>query len=317
MKPRIYRLLIGTLLAILLVSPLQAEAAKKLIPMGQSIGVALKLDFVYVAHDVLLESGSWLKGGMIVDKVDGQSISSVQEVSSHLQQGEKISTWVVRQNGQTSSVEVQPQEATYLLPFLKDETDGIGTLTFIDPESKQYGALGHQIIDEALKEPPEFMDGSIFLASVHQIKKSLPGKPGYKMSVIAEDAKRLGSVELNSLYGIFGKWELGLKQSLPQPMEIMQNKDIAIGDAKLYTAIEGSKVEAFTIAIIDVSKESMKFEVTDQRLLQKAGGILQGMSGSPIIQDGKFVGAVTHMYVDEPEKGAAIPLVEMLKKSPN
>lgn len=316
MRNPIYRLLIGTLLIILLASPLQVEAAKKLIPMGQSIGVALQLSFVYVAHDVLLESGSWLKGGMIVEKVDEQSISSVEDVTSHFNESEKTSVWTVRQNGQTSTIKVLQKEADYLLPFLKDKTDGIGTLTFIDPETKQYGALGHQIIDEALKEPPKFSDGSIFLASIHQIKKSVPGKPGYKMSIIAEDAKRLGNVKMNSLYGIFGKWEMTSQQSLPQAIEIMQNDEISIGDAKLYTAIEGSKVEMFTISITEVSQESIKFEVTDQRLLKKTGGILQGMSGSPIVQNGQFVGAVTHMYVDEPEKGAAIPLIEMLKKTP-
>ena len=96
----------------------------------------------------------------------------------------------------------------------------------------------------------------------------------------------------------------------------MHKDDIAIGEAKLYTAIEGSKVEDFTIRITDVSSRTMKFEVTDKKLLEKTGGILQGMSGSPIIQNGQFVGAVTHMYVDAPEKGAAITLEDMLKQSP-
>lgn len=314
MKTPIYKLLVGTLLAVLLVSPLQVEAAKKLIPMGQSIGVSLQLSFVYVANDVLLESGSWLKGGMIVEKIDHQPIVSVEDVIHNSKV--TTSTWTVRFNGKTSTVQVQEKEVTYLLPFLKDETDGIGTLTFVDPDTHQYGALGHQIIDEALKEPPTFTDGSIFLASIHQIKKSVPGQPGYKMSVIADDAVPLGNVEVNALYGIFGQWEQASSKSLPQPMEIMHKKDIVVGEAKLYTAIEGSKIEAFTIQITDVSSRTMRFEVTDKELLEKTGGILQGMSGSPIVQKGQFVGAVTHMYVDEPEKGAAIALEDMLKKSP-
>jgi len=315
MRNPIHKLLVGTLLAILLVSPLQVEAAKKLIPMGQSIGVALDLSFVYVTHDVLLESGSWLKGGMIVEKVGTKEISSVKEVENQVTSSGNL-IWTVRYNNKMTTIKVQSQEMKYLLPFLKDKTDGIGTLTFIDPETHQYGALGHQIIDEALKEPPKFTDGSIFLASIHQIKKSVPGKPGYKMSVIAKDAMKLGNVEINALYGIFGNWESSIQQSLSQPMDIMQTKDISTGEALLYTAIEGSKVEEFSIRITDVENESIKFEVTDKRLLEKTGGILQGMSGSPVIQNGQFVGAVTHMYVDEPEKGAAIPLVEMLKKSP-
>lgn len=315
MRNPVCRLLIGTLLAILLVSPLQVEAAKKLIPMGQSIGVALKLSFVYVAHDVLLENGSWLKGGMIIEKINGQDISSVKDLTKKLEKGEKASTLLVSVKGKKSSLEVEPQEAQLLLPFLKDETDGIGTLTYIDPDTKDYGALGHQIIDEALKEPPTFIAGSIFLASIHQIKKSVPGRPGYKMSIIENDAERLGTVEQNSLHGIFGKWELDLQQSLPRPIEIMQRKDIKIGKATMQTAIEGSKVESFTINITHVTKEGMQIIVTDERLLKKTGGILQGMSGSPIIQNGQFVGAITHMYVDEPTKGAAIHVVEMLGKT--
>lgn len=315
MRNPIHKLLFGTLLFILLVSPLQVQAAKKVIPMGQSIGVALELSFVYVTNDVLLESGSWLKGGMIVEKIGTKEISSVKDLESQITSSGNA-TWTVRYNHQVSSFKVQSQEMKYLLPFLKDKTDGIGTLTFIDPETHQYGALGHQIVDEALKEPPHFTDGSIFLASIDQIKKSVPGKPGYKMSVIADDAVRLGNVELNALYGIFGNWETPIQQSLSQPMEIMQSDDISVGEAMLYTAIEGSKVEKFSIRITNVAKDSVKFEVTDKRLLEKTGGILQGMSGSPVIQNGQFVGAVTHMYVNEPEKGAAIPLVEMLKKFP-
>lgn len=102
-----------------------------------------------------------------------------------------------------------------------------------------------------------------------------------------------------------------------KPIEIMHDDEIQLGKAELLTAIEGSKVESFTIEIVKIEDNYLQFEITDQNLLSKTGGILQGMSGSPILQNGKFVGAVTHMFVEQPARGAAITLSEMLKKKPN
>ncbi len=291
--------------------------AKKLIPMGESIGIQLQLPFVYVAHDVLLPNGEWLKKGDFITELNGREIDSVSSLKEELD-AESL-TISVRKNNEKEErkISLNKDEANNILPFLKDETDGIGTLTFIDPESKQYGALGHQIVDGVLNAPPKFTDGSIFLASIEQIKKSSPGHPGYKISVIENNNIRLGSIKSNDLYGIFGNWETDIKQSLRQPIEIMREEDINLGKAELYTAIEGSTVEKFEIDIIKAEDSILQFIVTDKKLLDKTGGILQGMSGSPIIQDGKFVGAVTHMFVEQPSKGAAISVVEMLKKSPD
>lgn len=102
-----------------------------------------------------------------------------------------------------------------------------------------------------------------------------------------------------------------------KPIEIMHDDEIQLGKAELLTAIEGSKVESFTIEIVKIEDNFLQFEITDQNLLSKTGGILQGMSGSPILQNGKFVGAVTHMFVEQPARGANITLSEMLKKKPN
>ncbi|KGR78384.1 SpoIVB peptidase S55 domain-containing protein [Ureibacillus manganicus] len=287
--------------------------AKKLIPMGESIGIQLQLPFVYVAHDVLLPNGEWLKKGDFITELNGRKINSVSSLKEELN-GSNL-TLSIQKKDEKKQLALTKQEASNILPFLKDETDGIGTLTYIDPESKQYGALGHQIIDGVLNAPPKFIEGSIFLASIEQIKKSSPGHPGYKISVIENNNIRLGNIKSNDLYGIFGQWETN-NQSLRQPIEIMHEKDIQLGKAELYTAIEGSKVEKFEIDIIKTEDSFLQFVVTDKKLLDKTGGILQGMSGSPIIQDGKFVGAVTHMFVEQPSKGAAISVVEMLKKKP-
>lgn len=315
MKCHSRNLLTLLLLTVFLLTPTTFAAAKKLIPMGESIGIQLELPFVYVAHDVLLPNGQWLKKGDIITEVNSEPIDSIEKVEQNLS-GNKL-TFTVEQKSEPREIKLTNEQANNILPFLKDETDGIGTLTFIDPESKQYGALGHQIIDGVLNEPPEFIAGSIFLASIEQIKKSSPGQPGYKISVIDKDNIRLGNVKSNELYGIFGNWETNLSESLRKPIDIMHEDDIKLGKAELFTAIEGSEVEAFEIELIKIEENFLQFVVTDKELLEKTGGILQGMSGSPIIQNGKFVGAVTHMFVEQPSKGAAISVTEMLKKSPN
>lgn len=287
--------------------------AKQLIPMGQSIGIQLKLPFVYIAHDVLLPNGEWLKQGEMVTAIDGKKLSKL----TTLQQLNQSVELTIENGKQDRKLKLAADELTNLLPFLKDETDGIGTLTFIDPESQEYGALGHQIIDATLKKPPKFKEGSIFMASIAQVKKSTPGQPGYKISVVDKSYKRLGTIANNDLYGIFGAWEQDLQHSVQRPIEIIRAQDIKLGKAQLLTAIEGNDVTAFDIEITKLDGPLLEFIVTDKMLLAKTGGILQGMSGSPIIQNESFVGAVTHMFVEKPSKGAAISIIEMLKKTPN
>jgi len=302
------------MLIVLLFMPVKAFAAKKLIPMGEAIGIQLQLSHVFVAHDVLLASNQWMKGGAVIEKINDITVKTLADAKKAVaRQGQQ--KWTIKNEGKEVTLELQEQEAEHVISFLKDETDGVGTLTYIDPETKNYGALGHQIVDSTLQEAPNFHAGSIFLASIQQIRKSIPGQPGYKISSIEKHQDRLGSIDKNTVYGIFGRWEDGYQQSLPKAIEIMHEKDIKAGKAEIYTAIKGSKVETFSIEIVKVENERLEFIVTDKKLIEKTGGILQGMSGSPIIQDGRFVGAVTHMFVEEPKKGAAITVAEMLKKS--
>lgn len=316
MRCHLRNLLTYVLLTILILSPASYAHAKKLIPMGESIGIQLQLPFVYVAHDVLLPNGQWLKKGDIIKTINNQPVDSIETLKQNLS-GTDITLAIEQKSNETKEITLTNEQTNNILPFLKDETDGIGTLTYIDPDSKQYGALGHQIIDGVLNKPPEFTDGSIFLASIEQIKKSSPGNPGYKISVIDRNDIRLGSILSNDLYGIFGEWESDLKKANRKPIEIMNDREIELGEAQLLTAIEGSKVESFTIEIVKIEDNFLQFEVTDETLLSKTGGILQGMSGSPILQKEKFVGAVTHMFVEQPSRGAAITVNEMLKKKPN
>lgn len=296
---------------LLIVVPIQVSA-KELIPMGHSIGIQLKLPFIFVSHDVLLANGEWLKQGDKVIAINSQKVEQV----SQLQDVKEEVQLTIERSSKEKNITLKKDELQQLTSFLKDETDGIGTLTFLDPDTKEYGALGHQIIDRALTTPPPFTNGAIFLASISQLKKSAPGQPGYKISIVNKEQDQLGNILYNNVYGVFGQWQQSITDSLQQSIEIIRASDVKKDKAVILTAIEGEKVEPFSIIIDKVEETNIIFRVTDEKLLSKTGGILQGMSGSPIIQNGRFVGAVTHMFVEQPEKGAALPIEEMLKKTP-
>lgn len=287
--------------------------AKELIPMGHSIGIQLQLPHVFVTHDVLLPDGKWLKQGDKVMLLNGQRITQLAQLDDMT---ETVELTIERKN-KSQLILLTAAQLNNVRPFLKDETDGIGTLTFIDPESKEFGALGHQIVDTTLKEPPIFNEGGIYMASISQVRKSEPGQPGYKISVVDPTATKLGNVLKNDVYGVFGEWQSPLTNSVRQSMEIIHAADVQLGEAQIYTAIEGTDVKAYTIQIESKQHDTFQFTVKDERLIEKTGGILQGMSGSPVIQNDQFVGAVTHMYVEKPTKGAGLFIIEMLKKTPH
>ena len=296
---------------LLILSPMQVFG-KSLIPMGHSIGVQLQMPYVIVAQDVLLESSEWLKKGERVLKLNGEKISQLDELS-----GKDESFTLTLENGkQQREISVSSHELIHLKPFLRSETDGVGTLTYIDPETMEYGALGHQIVDSTMKLPPKFSEGAIYEASISQVKKSTPGQPGYKISIVDKTQTPLGTVNSNDVYGIFGNWEQSLHDSLHPPLEIIHANELKKGKAQILTAIDGEEVNFYDIKIDKQTDNTFTFHVVDERLIDKTGGIIQGMSGSPIIQDNQFVGAVTHMFIEEPTKGAGILVIEMLKKSP-
>lgn len=309
--------LIVSLAIILLFLPIGAKAAsgneQALIPMGHSIGIKMDLSGVFITNDVLLGKDEWLKAGDLIGQVGNTAISKLknfEQALSTIHGKEEVSVLVTR-NGEPFQVQSDSEAMKRLLPFLKDRTEGTGTLTYVDPNKGTYGALGHQIIDSSFKSPPVFQAGSIHLSEIEQIRKSVPGNPGYKISTIIKDAHPLGTINKNNIYGIFGVWNKAHEEVLSKPLKIMHPVDIKVGLAEIYTTVEGTKVESFSIQITKVEKDQFLFTLTDAKLLEKTGGILQGMSGSPVIQNGQFAGAVTHMFVDEPKNGAALFLQTM------
>lgn len=292
-------------------SPMQV-LGKSLIPMGHSIGVQLQMPNVIVAQDVLLDNNEWIKQGDRITKLNGANIRQITELFA---EGESV-ILTVETGKQQREISVSNHQLMHIKPFLRSETDGVGTLTYIDPETMEYGALGHQIVDSTIKQAPKFSDGAIYEASISQVKKSSPGQPGYKISIVDKTQTPLGTVNSNDVYGIFGNWEQALHDSLHRPLEIIHANELKKGKAQILTAIDGEAVDLFDIIIDKQTDNTFTFHVVDERLIKKTGGIIQGMSGSPIIQNNQFVGAITHMFVEEPTKGAGILVMEMLKKSP-
>lgn len=309
---RTYKLFFVVLLMLCLLPVPTNANAESLIPMGHSIGIQMDLSGIYVTSDVVVDNQSVLKKGDIIQQLNGVTTKQLVHFERALQKNVPATmTLDILRNGEKQTLQADSSLIKRVTPFLKDRTEGTGTLTYVDPKSGTYGALGHQIIDSTLQAAPSFEKGAIYLSEISQIKKSSPGFPGYKISSIIDQNNLLGNIRINNVYGIFGSWKNLYNQVLAEPLEIMPPLELKIGAAEIFTTVQGSNVEKFSIQITKIEEEQFIVVLTDEKLLQKTGGILQGMSGSPVIQNGKFVGAITHMFVDEPEKGAALFLKTM------
>lgn len=286
------------------------------VPLGQSIQIDLQYGSVFVSSDVLLSKDEWLRTGDSIQLINEQPVTSLDDVKSHMKDSTQI-TIQYEHKKEMYTKNISPNQMIKLLPFLRDATEGIGTLTYFDPITKEFGALGHQIVDQQSGITPKFSEGSIYLSSIEQIKKSTPGKPGYKITSHKSNTLPIGGVNENNVYGVFGKLDNSALENISKKqLEIVDQEEIVTGKAIMRTSIDGEKVQDFSIEISSVEGHVFQFTVTDKKLIEKTGGILQGMSGSPIIQKDKLVGVVTHMYVDKPENGAALAITEMMKKSP-
>jgi len=203
--------------------------------------------------------------------------------------------------------------------YVKDSINGVGTLTFIDPNTKLYGALGHEIIEKSTGKKLEIKDGKIYSSIVTGINPSNNGNPGEKNARYNTD-DIYGNIIENSSSGIFGTYTDELPET--KLYKVADSDDIKLGKASILTVIEDNKVEEFSINILKINEtdkvtKNILFEVTDKKLLDLSGGIVQGMSGSPIIQNDKIIGAITHVVVDDPTKGYGIFITNMLEEAEN
>ena len=311
----------------------------KLMPGGQSIGVTLQTKGVMVVGQapVVDKSGkktfpakdAGIEVGDILLKINNQEVRSDQDVSNavHLAGEQKGSANILfKHQDQILEKIVKPifcvETGRYRMGlFVRDEAAGVGTLSFLDPESKQYGALGHVITDADTNQKIEIFNGKIMASSIYAIEKGKRGHPGEKIGSFVSNSSFMGSIEKNTMTGIFGKMNgVVVNPYFKEPISVGWESEVKVGPAKIYTVIQGEKIEEFNVNIDRVmhnrtDSKNMIVRVTDPRLLDVTGGIIQGMSGSPIVQDGKIIGAVTHVFVNDSQRGYGVFIQNMLNET--
>lgn len=311
----------------------------KVIPGGQSIGVQLHTTGVLVVghHLVNGQEGTAaspgeqanIEVGDVILKINNEEIHKMEDVKPYVEVAGKENQTLdvtIRRGKNTIVTSLKPlldsKESEYRLGlYIRDSAAGIGTMSFYDPESLKYGALGHVISDMDTKKPIDINEGTIVRSSVTAIEKGNNGSPGEKQAKFSINENKVGSISKNSPYGIFGTLSHKLKnKKYDQPMSIALSHEVKEGPAKILTVIDGEKVEEFDVEVINnipqkhAATKGMVIKVTDPQLLKRTGGIVQGMSGSPIIQGDKIIGAVTHVFVNDPTSGYGVHIEWMLQE---
>lgn len=315
---------VTTLFCLTLTAALGSAAyAKELVAGGQVVGIEMSTDGVMVegVGEVETKEGSCcpaeeagLKEGDLITEVNGQKLTGAGELIDMVAEADGESVQLkVQRDGRIMRFKLQPalsdEEQWRLGMWLRDGISGIGTVTFFDPESGIYGALGHGISDLDTGEILPLQKGSISEAQIAGICKGATGTPG-ELKGCADKGETLGSIEKNTSRGIYGK-SFG-----PMEGRTYLTGEITTGPATIISTVNGSDTEEFKVEINRVYRdpegERVMLTVTDPGLCAKTGGIVQGMSGSPIIQQGKLVGAVTHVFVNDPKRGYGISIDSML-----
>ena len=297
-----------------------------IIPGGENIGIEIKSKGVmvvglYEVNGKYIAKESGLKVGDIITKINDQKAETIDEMTKIIgSSNETIKINYLRDDKeQTTTMNLIKDENNIYKTglYVKDEIKGIGTLTFIDPNTKLFGALGHEIIEKSTGQILEVKDGKIYNSKVTNIEPSRDGNPGEKNALFKNE---IGEIKENTNKGIFGKYN----EKLPEKTKykVAKQNEIKTGEAKILTVLNDEEVKEYKIEILKISDKEEKtknllFEITDKELLETTGGIVQGMSGSPIIQDNYIIGAVTHVVVDSPTKGYGIFITNMLEEAEN
>ncbi len=308
------------------------------IPGGHSIGVKVNTQGVLVValSDVMGQDGkdynpaksAGIRVGDIILEINKTQIKNTKQIINLLTDLENESLYIkIKRDDKIIDKKVKPvkskQDNCYRIGiWVRDRTAGIGTLTFYEPNSKTFGALGHGIIDVDTSKLIPVSKGEIMQARVSSIELGKKGTPGEIRGIFFESENVLGKVDKNTFYGIYGTAVKEIDNKLYSvPIPIATQREIKEGKAYILTTTDRREINRYEIEILkkesqsQPSQKSMIIKVTDNDLLRKTGGIVQGMSGSPIIQNGKLIGAVTHVFVNDPTKGYGIYIEWMIKNS--
>lgn len=315
---------------------IESLPTRRLVAGGHSIGVLLQSRGIMVVGfaPVIDKEGEkqyparneGIEIGDLIYSVDGRTVSSENELARVIddKKGESVSLSIKRR-GKFIRIPITPtpcsETGRYRIGlYVRDGIVGVGTLSFWDPNTNQYAALGHIIVDADTRQGIDVLQGKIVSASIQAIKRGKPGLPGEKIGIFNGNGHIEGSISKNTYYGIYGKTEVQIENRLSAySLEVGYAHQVKEGKAEIYTVVNGEDIERFTIMIEKVYPErsngkGMIIRVTDPRLLSLSGGIVQGMSGSPIIQNSRIVGAVTHVFLNDPERGYGIFMDNMLSE---
>ena len=304
------------------------QPERVLMPGGQSVGIAIDTEGVIVvgASDLgrtpspIREAG--IRTGDIIQRVNGSVVSGAEALSELVDSGETLTLRVLR-GGEAMDKAVTPaldgRDGRWRLgAWVRDSTAGVGTLTFSDPETGLFGALGHAITDVDTSVTMPVGEGELYENRVVDVSPSAQGAPGELTGDFVFDPTPIGEVRLNTGRGVFGSMDAPVESAIyPDGLPVAPRSELHTGAATLLTTLDGDTVGEYACEIVRLNERAkdgrdLVVRVTDARLLERAGGIVQGMSGSPIIQDGRLVGAVTHVMVNDPAMGYGISIETML-----
>lgn len=298
---------------------LKSEECALLCPGGDIFGMRLKEGRVTVINS----SADGVLAGDILTAVNGKSVKTVDEVKEILRDcpNKDISLEIMR-GGESVCVRISPEKngEEYKLGLsLRDGAAGIGTVTFYEPKTGFFGGLGHGICSAESQEPIKMTAGCVTGVILGGVGKGQVGKPGELCGVLTNDTH--GTLYLNCECGVFGKLDSSFTDGRA-PVSIAHKDEVHEGEATIISTVKNGKKAEYSVKLYDIDKtsagtKSFKVKVTDEALLAMTGGIVRGMSGSPIIQDGKLVGAVTHVMVADPTEGYGIFIENMLSAAQN
>lgn len=299
---------------------------------GMTAGFSLSAGGVEVVgfKDVTSESGSscpateaGMRTGDIIMAVDGIHTRSVEELNAAFARSAgKPVTLTLKRDGEQAQIEVTPVRDKHADRYkigilIRDTLSGIGTVTYIEKETMRFGALGHAVCGED-KTALTIADSSVYLCSIVSVNRGERGKAGELRGLFLNDS-RIGAADKVCATGLYGKFSGGYDLSDCAAVQSAPLSEAAIGKATIYSTVDGVTPKAYEIAIAKVdanNRDNKNFviKVTDERLIAETGGIVQGMSGSPILQNGKLIGAVTHVFLNDPTRGYGIGIEKMLEK---
>ena len=307
------------------------------IPVGNIAGVKLYTNGVLVVGMSEIEGedsktykpyeNTGIEEGDTIIKINNNLISSTDDLIEkvNMSKGEKVEIEYIHdeETKECSITPVKTSEEEYKLGlWVRDSAAGVGTVTFYEPSTQSFGALGHGITDIDTGDLLNIASGEFVTAQVLNIKKGENGNPG-KIQGTVEEQETIGDITKNTEFGIYGKIQdlSSLNIDTSKEMEVAMREEIELGKATILCSLDNQTVKEYEIEITKIYRDnnynnkSMEIKVTDEELIEKTGGIIQGMSGSPIIQNGKFIGAVTHVLVNSSTEGYAIFGDLMLKQS--